>query len=226
MVVSRIADAIAAGDRVAIDGPDAAGKTTLADELAELLAARGTVTVRASIDGFHRPRQERLAAGELSPHGYLEDSFDLAALRRDLLEPLGPGGSRRIVRQRHDWRRDAPVAAEPEVVPVGAVLVVDGVFLLRRELADWWERSVFVFAPPEVTLQRARIRDADALGGVAEVERRYRGRYIPGQALYFARERPHERATFVLECSDPSVRRLDPGAVAEGVTVWIEEWCP
>src|SRR5262245_28892710 len=123
MVVSRIADAIAAGDRVAIDGPDAAGKTTLADELAELLAARGTVTVRASIDGFHRPRQERLAAGELSPRGYLEYSFDLAALRRDLLEPLGPGGSRRIVgsamtgvathrsRQSPRWCRSAPFSS-------------------------------------------------------------------------------------------------------------------
>jgi hypothetical protein len=40
--------------RVTIDGPDGAGKTTLANELAELLAAKWPV-IRAGIDGFHNP---------------------------------------------------------------------------------------------------------------------------------------------------------------------------
>src|ERR671937_1286035 len=55
--------------RVAIDGVDAAGKTTLADELAPVLRRRGREVVRASIDGFHRPRAERYRRGELSPEG-------------------------------------------------------------------------------------------------------------------------------------------------------------
>jgi hypothetical protein len=38
--------------RVAIDGPDAAGKTTLANELALVIAAMGRTVIRASIDGF------------------------------------------------------------------------------------------------------------------------------------------------------------------------------
>src|SRR5450759_1567169 len=38
--------------RVAIDGIDAAGKTTLADELAPLIEAQGRPVIRASIDGF------------------------------------------------------------------------------------------------------------------------------------------------------------------------------
>lgn len=54
--------------RVAIDGPDAAGKTMLADA--------GRQIVRASIDGFHRPRAERYRQGPLSPAGYYEDSLD------------------------------------------------------------------------------------------------------------------------------------------------------
>jgi uridine kinase len=36
--------------RVAIDGPDAAGKTTLADELTPVLERSGRQIVRASID--------------------------------------------------------------------------------------------------------------------------------------------------------------------------------
>jgi uridine kinase len=61
--------------RVAVDGPDAAGKTVLADELGEALVARGRAVIRASVDGFHRPR-ERYRRGPDSPEGYYEDSFD------------------------------------------------------------------------------------------------------------------------------------------------------
>src|ERR671936_3199905 len=74
--------------RVAIDGVDAAGKTTLADELAAVLRGRGREVIRASIDGFLRPRAERYRRGELSPEGYYHDSFDYAALRETIGEAL------------------------------------------------------------------------------------------------------------------------------------------
>src|SRR5438270_14025869 len=80
--------------RVAIDGIDAAGKTTLADELVSPIEAQGRPVIRASLDGFHRPRAERYQQGADSPQGYYEDSFDYAALRDALLLPLGPGCSR------------------------------------------------------------------------------------------------------------------------------------
>ena len=45
--------------RVAIDGVDGAGKTTLADALAPVVAAQGRPTIRASVDDFHHPRALR-----------------------------------------------------------------------------------------------------------------------------------------------------------------------
>src|SRR5437763_3560056 len=85
-VVAELVETIAAvcrphPVRVAIDGPDAAGKTTLADELAAGLRGRGREAIRASIDGFHRPRAARYRRGPDSPEGYYEDSFDYAAPR-------------------------------------------------------------------------------------------------------------------------------------------------
>ena len=52
---------LALGDRrvrVAIDGRTAAGKTSLGHELAQRLAERGRVTMRASLDDFKRPWRE------------------------------------------------------------------------------------------------------------------------------------------------------------------------
>jgi hypothetical protein len=119
--------------RVAVDGVDAAGKTTLADEL----AARGKAVVRAGIDGFGRPRADRCRRGELSPEGYYDDTSDYPALRANLLEPLGPGGSRRYRTGALDVRTDQPRAAPLLLLaPPDAVLVFDGVFLLRPQLND------------------------------------------------------------------------------------------
>ncbi len=141
--------------RVAIDGPDAAGKTTLADELAAELRLQGRQVIRASIDGFHRPRAERYRNGENSPDGYYNDSFDYKTLRRVLLEPLGVGGSREYRRAVFDFRTDAPLAEEPGLSPDDAVLLFDGIFLLRPELLDCWDLRIFVSVDFKEALRRA-----------------------------------------------------------------------
>ncbi len=194
--------------RVAIDGPDAAGKTILADELAPLIERAGRPVVRASVDGFHRPRAQRLARGPELPEGYFYDSFDYPVLRAALLDPLGPGGSRRFRRRVFDFRTDGPVAASTEAAPPNAVLVFDGVFLLRRELIDAWDFSVFVAVPFAETQRRAAVRDRALFGDEAAVLHRYAVRYLPGQRLYFDQARPMEKANALVDNADPERPRL------------------
>jgi uridine kinase len=195
--------------RVAVDGPDAAGKTTLADELALGLRGRGRVVIRASIDGFHRPRAERYQRGEDSPEGYYWDSFDYAALRKVLLDPLGPGGDRVYCSAMFDFRIDAPRSEAAATASEDAVLIFDGVFLLRPELFESWDLRIFVSSSFDEILKRALDRDAALFGSRAEVERRYRSRYIPGQQLYFATARPTDTADFVIDNDEPTRPLLD-----------------
>jgi uridine kinase len=216
-LLERLAALIAAVERphpvrVAIDGPDAAGKTTLADELAGMLRRHGRAVVRASIDGFHRPREERYRRGRDSPLGYYEDSFDYDALRRCLLEPLGPGGTLRYRRAVFDVRTDSPQPATEIVAPRDAVLLLDGIFLLRPELFESWDLRVFVSVRFEEVLRRALERDAAHLGSRTEVERRYGGRYIPGQQLYYAAAHPAETADLVVHNDDPARPALEERA--------------
>jgi uridine kinase len=194
--------------RVALDGVDAAGKTTLADDLAGALRQLGRPVVRATLDGFHRPAAERYRRGASSPLGYYLDSFDYAELLAQLLGPLGPGGSRRVRRVVFDCQADAPAAAPVESVPPDAVLLFDGVFLLRPELRGCWDYSVFVRADFAVTVARAERRDAARFGGAAEVRRRYGARYVPGQLLYLAECDPGRWASVVVDNNDPTRPRL------------------
>ncbi|HVF19869.1 MAG TPA: uridine kinase [Mycobacteriales bacterium] len=159
---------------VAIDGPDAAGKTTLADALAHHLTSH---VVRASVDAFLLPAGIRYRRGPLSPQGCYLDSYDYAWLRREVLDPFAGGG--------------AP-----------AVLVVDGLFLLRPELRERWTLSVHLDVAPAETLRRARVRDADLLGD--ELERRYAERYLPAQDLYRADADPLGTADVVIGYDDPA----------------------
>jgi uridine kinase len=189
--------------RVAIDGPDAAGKTILADELAPLLERSGRPVVRASVDGFHRPRAERYARGPESAEGYYFDSFDYPALRAALLDPLGADGDRRYRRRVFDFRTDEPAAAPTETAADNAILILDGVFLLRRELIDLWDFSVFVAVPFAETQRRAVTRDQVLLGDEEAVRHRYAVRYVPGQQLYYGQAHPQQKADAVIDNVDP-----------------------
>jgi len=189
--------------RVAVDGPPAAGKTTLADELALLLRTRGREVIRASTEGFHLPRAQRYRRGEFSPEANYHDSFDYDTLRRVLLDPLGPDGDRRYQHAVYDLDTDTALSPPVTTAPADAVLLLDGVFLLRPELIDRWDLSIFVSAAFEQILDRARIRDLARLGSTAEVERRFGARYIPAQKLYFATARPTDHAGIIVHNDEP-----------------------
>jgi uridine kinase len=188
--------------RVGIDGVDTAGKTRLAHELALLLQGAGREVLRASIDGFHLPRQVRYRAGRDSPEGYYLDSFNYPVLRETLLEPLGPGGSREVRTACFEHRLDVPVY--PPWITVGehTVLIFDGVFLQRPELVDVWDYTIFVQIDVETMLQRALVRDGISMGGRLEARRRYTTRYIPAQMKYIDTCHPDARANVILKNDD------------------------
>ncbi|MCW3813906.1 hypothetical protein ONA91_05480 [Micromonospora sp. DR5-3] len=98
--------------------------------------------------------------------------------------------------------------------PAGAVLLFDGVFLLRPELREHWDVTVYLHVDPEETLRRALTRDVALFGSADVVRQRYRERYLPGQELYRAEARPAQRADVVLDMADPHhpavVRWTDP----------------
>jgi thymidylate kinase len=61
--------------------------------------------------------------------------------------------------------------------------------------------SVYLDVPPGETLRRALVRDE---GDPADIEQRYRERYLPAQELYRAQVDPVARAHVVLDNTDPA----------------------
>jgi uridine kinase len=184
--------------RVAIDGIDAAGKTTLADELHSAFTAYDRPVIRASIDGFHNPKALRYLQGRNSPQGYFEDSFNYDALREYLLQPLGPEGVRTYRTSCFDYLADRKHLSKPSKASDKSILLFDGIFLLRSELADQWDFSIFVDVCFELSLARAINRDFGSADSVKSVEQLYRERYIPGQRLYLDSCHPESKANILV----------------------------
>ncbi len=188
--------------RVGIDGIDAAGKTVLAQEIADTLQAAGYPVIRSSVDNFHNPRELRYQRGKLSPEGYYHDSFNLALFKEYLLYPLSPQGSRRYRTAQFDHRTDQEVRAPLLTASEDDILICDGIFLFRTELLMDWDVKIFVDIRFETSLQRALSRDLDLLGSREQVIQNYQQRYIPGQQLYFSQAHPREKADILIDNND------------------------
>ncbi|KUL33409.1 nucleoside/nucleotide kinase family protein, partial [Actinoplanes awajinensis] len=190
--------------RVGVDGPDGSGKTTLADELAGTLRARGTAVVRVSIDDFHHVRAIRHRRGRDSPDGFWLDSYDYDRFRTDVLTPFGPGGTGRYRPAAHDVATDALLNPEPVQAPPGAVLIVDGIFLHRDELAGAWDLSLFLDVPFTETARRMAARD----GTPPDPSHPGMRRYVEAQRPYFTTSPPPRRATWLLDNTNPATPHL------------------
>ncbi|MCP4303961.1 MAG: uridine kinase [bacterium] len=185
--------------RVAVDGVDASGKTFFANELTSELTSRGADVVHASVDGFHNPRKKRYEQGRGSPQGFFEDSFNYETLSRLLLKPFGKAGDGRFVRSVYDVAADdEPTEVKAELAAPGTILVVDGIFLHRPELASFWDYSVFLEVQFGVSIPRLAARDSMSPDPEAESNRRY----VDGQRIYIDRCSPARCATAVINNND------------------------
>jgi uridine kinase len=216
-VVDALADVMTAlplghPTRVAVDGRGAAGKTTLADELAEAVRARAREVLRASIDDFHRPGHKyRSQRGGWTPQSYYDEGYDYDAFRDLLLRPLGPGGNRRCRPALFDSFHDAWLPAEWREVGARAVVIIDGVFLLRPELAGYWDYIIWLDIDHETMVERARRRDTAWVGSADIVEERYRRHWVPTHDLYERLTAAPARAHAIIDYRDiqqPKLLRL------------------
>lgn len=165
---------------VGIDGPGAAGKTSLAG----LVVGRVPAVDVVHIDDFARP----------TVPGWERQRFVEQVVR-----PLVDGRPARY--QIWSWDSDSPgewVGLEP-----GRILVAEGVSSTAAELGVPWSLRIWVDAPREVRLARALARD-----GVALLPR-WLDDWMPSEDAYIAAERPDQRADLVVDGTviDGAVRR-------------------
>jgi uridine kinase len=168
---------------VCIDGPGASGKSTVARGLA---AASEKIQL-VHMDDFYRPSAQRFG-GAVAERPIAAD-FDLSRLRAEVLIPLT--SNQPASYHVYDWTADEVAAGA--VAVTRPIVVVEGVYSFSLALAPFFDFSVWVECPRSLRLARGLARDGD------DARARWEGDWMPGEDLYIAEERPHERAALVCD---------------------------
>jgi hypothetical protein len=198
----RLADDILTGSgdgpaRVIVDGPIWAG-VDLLDPLAHALELHGRESVVVQAGDFLRPASLRYEHGRLDAQAFADDWIDVEGLRRELLDPLGPGGSRRYLPSLWDAERDRATRAPYRTATDRTVVLLRGWLLLGRAF------------PAELTVHLA----LSAAARRRRVPPDVADRELPAFDRYDATVRPAEAADVVVRCDDPrhlAVSGLRPG---------------
>lgn len=169
---------------VAIDGAGGSGKSTLA---AAVTGHLGDCNIVHG-DDFYRPmpdhERERLDA-EQGYHRY----FDWQRLRTQVLEPLRAQQTARY--QAYDWAT-GQLSGWQEIAPQG-VVIVEGVYSARPDLADCYDLTIYVDTPREICLQRVQER--------AENPAEWINRWRAAEDHYIDTTQPQTRAALVVKGS-------------------------
>jgi hypothetical protein len=143
--------------RVALDGPAAAQPVQVADAVAAVLRSRGRPAEVIAASSYWRDASLRLEYGRTDVESFAYQWLDVPGLIREVLAPLGPGGSGEFLPAlrdpatnrsvRVDYRRAAP---DEIVVIAGELLLGHGLGFdvivhlalssgarARRTAADW-----------------------------------------------------------------------------------------
>jgi uridine kinase len=133
---------------IGVDGAGGSGKSTFVNELAENLI--NTEIVR--MDDFYKPeylRKEPNAGNEI---GFF---FDWRKLEREVLIPFTNYSD--INFQKYDWPSNT--LKYRQKIPRESNIIIEGVYSIRKELADYYDLKIWIDCPSEICLARGIARD-------------------------------------------------------------------
>lgn len=144
---------------IALAGPPASGKSTVAAALVRHLSEAGHGAALLAMDGFHLGNDLLDARGLRARKG-APDTFDLAGFA-DMLGRVRHGSH--VYAPVFDRTLDSALAAQQEITPDARYVVVEGNYLLFdapgwRDLSEFWDVGVFLEVPERVLQDRLLAR--------------------------------------------------------------------
>jgi len=184
---------------VVISGIDGAGKGWVAERLRRALLERDTRAAVIGVDGWLNPPAVRFGSLDPGEHFY-RHALRLDELRTRLVEPLR---AQRSIRLQAELAEETAQVLRPHVHEYHDLdlILLEGIFLLKREHRFQPDLSVWVDCSFETALERALARSQEGLPP-EETARAYRSIYFPAQRIHLERDDPRGAAD-VLLANDP-----------------------
>ena len=179
---------------VAIDGLSGSGKTTLARKLKGDLE---DVTL-IHIDDHITERKRRYDTGCEEWFEYYQLQWDTECIKERLFERLR-SGERELFLPFYNREKDCSEMKQLSLMP-GAIVLVEGVFLLREEWRSFYDFVIFLDCPRVVRNKRVLMRDT-YIGDLSERLKKYQNRYWKAEDYYLESQVPFQSAHIILRTS-------------------------
>lgn len=181
---------------VGIDGLGGAGKSTIVDSLKLQLKNENYHSYVLHIDDFIHPKHIRYDKSKEEWYCYYNIQWRYDYLVEEILSPIKKGNKIDKVIELYDKENDRYIL-QPIYIPHGSVLILEGIFLQRKEIKDYLDFVIYLDVPKEVRLNRVLARDR-YIGESKDIKRKYERRYFPAEEKYTLEYSPIESADFVL----------------------------
>lgn len=176
---------------VALEGKGCSGKTLVSRLLADALEDLKIKTSIMPIDNFCRPKVERYRADCPEGEQVYRQNFDYELF--DSLVAQAANNRRLSFEHSHlIAMTDRYEGQATYSMSRGGVLMVEGIFILRRHLTDFYDLKLFIELSDDEQLRRARDRDLLRGNTPKDIEFKYKRRYQPSYNLFLDEHRPDE----------------------------------
>lgn len=188
---------------VAINGKDGSGKTMMANILADFLPSKTSrEIIRISVDDFMNSRAVRYTPAESAGRGCYEYTFNFTGFISNVLKPLQKDGSWEYRTKIFDHATDSESFSPLKKAAKDAIVIIDGVFLYKHNLVNYWDLKVLLDTDDETVIERGARRDTERLGSYEVARQKYIDRYIASQTIYYNEESPQDRADIIIDNND------------------------
>ncbi|PGS26023.1 uridine kinase [Bacillus cereus] len=168
---------------IGVDGCGEAGKSTLANKIKNKFS---TVTI-VHMDDFYLPSAQ--IVNEHPTKKSVGADFDWKRLLQEVLEPIRNGIEGCY--KRYDWETDS--LAEAHTVPANGIVIIEGVYATRQELAEMYDLKIWVNCPRETRIKRGIARDGEAARDMWE------NNWMVAEDMYVESHKPQEFADFIID---------------------------
>lgn len=167
---------------IGIDGCGGSGKSTLANQLKKECS---DVTI-VHMDDFYLPSSQLI--NNHPKEKAIGADFDWGRMLKDVIEPISR--NKEGCYQRYDWEKDD--LAEWHTVPVGGIVVIEGVYSLRNEVVDKYDYTIWVDCPRDIRLSRGLERDGE------DARDTWENNWMISEDLYVKEHNPLSRADLIV----------------------------
>ena len=168
---------------VGVDGLGGAGKSTIVDSLKLQLQNENYNSEILHIDDFIHPKHIRYDKSKEEWYCYYNIQWRYDYLVEEILDPIKRGNEIYKSIQLYDKENDR-YSIQPVCIPYGFVLILEGIFLQRKELRSYLDFVIYLDVPQEVRLNRVLSRDR-YIGGLEDIKCKYERRYFLAEKNIF-----------------------------------------